>query len=151
MAFRDIVELNLEDNPAQLLRALGLASKQFEKVKQNIMIRIISRPEIQMIVLEFRRGEGLYYGEIKRGDTESYRQTQEQRSQVSGESAGEIRIDLRSQRLAEMMGYSLVRPLSPGGDLSNFYVVQLPNDPNIRPKPIDGITNYGVSPIRMRR
>ena len=88
MAFRDIVELNLEDNPAQLLRALGLASKQFEKVKQNIMIRIISRPEIQMIVLEFRRGEGLYYGEIKRGDTESYRQAQEQRSQVSGESAG---------------------------------------------------------------
>ena len=86
MAFRDIVELNLEDNPAQLLRALGLASKQFEKVKQNIMIRIISRPEIQMIVLEFRRGEGLYYGEIKRGDTESYRQTQEQRSQISGES-----------------------------------------------------------------
>ena len=86
MAFRDIVELNLEDNPAQLLRALGLASKQFEKVKQNIMIRIISRPEIQMIVLEFRRGEGLYYGEIKRRDTESYRQTQEQRSQISGES-----------------------------------------------------------------
>jgi len=86
MAFRDIVELNLEDNPAQLLRALGLASKQFEKVKQNIMIRIISRPEIQMIVLEFRRGEGLYYGEIKRRDTESYRQAQEQRSQISGES-----------------------------------------------------------------
>ena len=64
---------------------------------------------------------------------------------------GEIRIDLRSQRLAEMMGYSLVRSLSPGGGLSNFFVVQLPSDPNVRPKPIDGITNYGVSPIRMRR
>ena len=61
---------------------------------------------------------------------------------------GEIRIDPRSQRLVEMMGYSLVRPLSPGGDLSNFYVVQLPNDPNIRPKPTDGI-EYGVSPIRV--
>ena len=90
MAQRDIITLNFEDNPSQLLKELGLASKGFEKTKSNIFTRLASRPDLALIVLEFRKGKdgGMYYGEIKRGDTESYRQTQEQRSQVSGESAG---------------------------------------------------------------
>jgi len=88
LAQRDIVTINFEDNPSQLLKELGLASKGFEKTKSNIFTRLAERPDLAMIVLEFRKGKGggMYYGEIQRRDTESYRQTQEQRSQISGES-----------------------------------------------------------------
>ena len=62
---------------------------------------------------------------------------------------GEIRVDLKSQRLVEMMGYSTVRPVE-SGVLSNFCVIQFRNDPSVRPKPTENI-EYGVSPIRVRR
>ena len=79
MAIRDCVELDFAENPSRLLRELGLQTKQFESIKTNILTRLISRPELEIIVLEFRRG-GLYYGEVFYGDTERYKQAQASRS-----------------------------------------------------------------------
>ena len=60
---------------------------------------------------------------------------------------GEIRVDLKSQRLTEMMGYPTARQISPDGGLSNFCVVKLPGgDPSVRARPTDGV-EYGRSPI----
>jgi len=109
LAQRDIVTINFEDNPSQLLKELGLASKGFEKTKSNIFTRLAGRPDLAMIVLEFRKGKGggMYYGEIQRRDTESYRQTQEQWGQISGESTG--RDQDRSQK-SEVSGDDGVLP-----------------------------------------
>ncbi len=62
----------------------------------------------------------------------------------------EIRIDLKSQRLAEMMGFATERTISPEGRLNNFCVIQQrPYDLNVRPKPTVGV-EYGRSPMTRR-
>ena len=64
---------------------------------------------------------------------------------------GEIRIDPKSVRLTQMMGFQTVRRIEQDGRLSNYYVVQLPTgDPSVRDRPTDNI-EYGISPIKVRR
>lgn len=64
---------------------------------------------------------------------------------------GEIRIDPKSVRLTQMMGFQTGRRIEQGGRLSKYYVVQLPSgDPSVRERPTDGI-EYGISPMRIRR
>jgi len=78
MALKDIIELEFADNPSRLLKELGLQTKLFKKIKENILTRLMARPELEIIVLEFRR-DGMYFGEIKYGNTEHYQQTQAER------------------------------------------------------------------------
>ncbi len=75
-----IVKLEFEKDPSQLLKALGLRTSAFKKVKENILTRIIGNPQIEVIVLEFNRG-GMFYGELT--DTESYREAQKVRSNAA--------------------------------------------------------------------
>ena len=86
MSHQAIVELEFKDNPAQLLRVLGLRTKQFEKIKGNIQTRLISKPRLQMIVLEFRRG-GMFYGEIEYGSKDNYTEARKRRSEAIGRAA----------------------------------------------------------------
>jgi len=86
MALKDCVELEFAENPSRLLEELGLQTKQFEATKSNILTRLIGRPDLAMIVLEFRRG-GMYYGEVQYNDTERYRQARTRRSEIIGQSA----------------------------------------------------------------
>ncbi len=71
------IRLDFGRDPSQLLKVLGLRTKAFLKVKENIFTRIAGNPQIEVIVLEFNRG-GMFYGEIT--DTEHYREAQELRS-----------------------------------------------------------------------
>lgn len=87
MAHRDVVGIDFEKDPIGLLDELGLTTKTFQNVKQKIMTRILGCPELQMIVLEFRRGEGFYYGEIRYGQRDDYKQAQKQWSEASGRAA----------------------------------------------------------------
>jgi len=87
VAVRDCVELEFGENPSRLLEELGLQTKQFKKIKENILTRLISRPNLCMIVLEFRR-DGLFYGEVEQNDTEHYRQTRKSRSEAIGRTRG---------------------------------------------------------------
>ena len=86
MALKDCVELEFAENPSRLLEELGLQTKQFEATKSNILTRLIGRPDLAMIVLEFRRG-GMYYGEVQYNDTERYRQARNERSKIIGQSS----------------------------------------------------------------
>lgn len=64
---------------------------------------------------------------------------------------GEIRIDPKSERLTQMMGFQTVRRIGQDGRLSKYCVVELPKgDPSVRGRPTDNI-EYGISPIRIRR
>ncbi len=86
MAIRDCIELEFEGNPSRLLKELGLQTGQFKKIKENILTRLISRPNLAMIVLEFRRA-GLFYGEVSYGDTERYQQARKCRGEAIGRAA----------------------------------------------------------------
>ncbi len=77
-----VVKLKFEKDPSQLLKALGLRTNAFKKVKQNILTRLMGRPDLEIIVLEFQRS-GLFYGEISYGDRERYREAQKQRSNAA--------------------------------------------------------------------
>lgn len=64
---------------------------------------------------------------------------------------GEIRIEPKSVRLTQMMGFETAQRIEQDGRLSKYYVVRLPSgDPAVRERPIDNI-EYGVSPIKVRR
>ena len=83
MAVRDCVELEFAENPSRLLEELGLQTKQFEATKSNILTRLAGRPDLAMIVLEFRRG-GMYYGEVTYDERKYYAETRKQRGEALG-------------------------------------------------------------------
>ena len=80
------VELEFESDPTRLLAELGLRTKQFQRVKENILTRLVARPEISMIVLEFQPS-GMYYGEVKYGERERYTEARKRRSEAIGRAA----------------------------------------------------------------
>lgn len=64
---------------------------------------------------------------------------------------GEIRIDPKSVRLTQMMGFQTAQRIEQDGRLSKYYVVQLAKgDPSVRERATDDI-EYGISPMRVRR
>ena len=86
MALRDVIELDFEEDPSRLLEQLGLKTNQFEATKSNILTRLMARPELAMIVLEFRR-DGMFLGEIKYGDKEHYTDARKKRGEALGRAA----------------------------------------------------------------
>lgn len=83
MGSKYISELEFEEDPSALLKALGMRTGQFRKLKQNILTRLAARPELDMIVIEFRRNGGMFYGEVRYRDTERYRQARKSRSEAN--------------------------------------------------------------------
>ncbi len=92
-----VVKLKFEDDPSKLLKALGLRTSAFRKVKQNILTRLMGRPDIEIIVLEFNR-TGLYYGEISYGDTARYKQAQIERSNTARLARRRDQVRLEEQK-----------------------------------------------------
>lgn len=105
MAVRDCIELEFTGNPSRLLGELGLQTRQFKKIKENILTRLISRPNLAMIVLEFRR-EGLFYGEVQFNDTEHYTEARKRRSEAIGRAAGRDQDRLAEQEVGGDDGVS---------------------------------------------
>ena len=87
MALQAVIELDFEKDPSRLLEELGLTTKQFEATKSNILTRLVGRPDLAMIVLEFRRG-GMYYGEVTYDERKYYAETRKQRGEALGRARG---------------------------------------------------------------
>jgi hypothetical protein len=86
MALKYAIELEFEKDPARVLKELGLKTKQFQKIKENILTRLMAHPELTMIVLEFRR-EGMFLGEIRQNEYEHYTEARKQRSEDIGRAS----------------------------------------------------------------
>ncbi len=119
-----IVKLEFEKDPSQLLKALGLRTNAFKKVKENILTRLMGRPDLEIIVLEFQRS-GLFYGEISYGDRERYREAQKVRSNAARSARRRDQDRLEESEASGDDGVSDGTPDKPGRTLEQLLRSQI--------------------------